>query len=299
VRPSTRQPRTTRPGTGPSSPTGAVQTSSPSPPIAVSTERTPPFADYDVRVVTERPGRGAFSTVVIGGAMDDLLRMGVCAGGGTDRAAGLSPLDCDGTRPRDIGFVAPECLPDVSLAGFRRLVAVAAAHEAGHLFGLEHVAAGSGSLMEPCASRMRWGRGEVLGSGECGRSVQNDPRTLRENVPRTVPPPPSPSPRWRASAFRHASVRAWPRPIPRACSCRSCASCVSSRGRSRRRSRASPRAARAGCRGGSALRGHGAPLPGRRRLGQSRGAPRPRPGRRGRPRSTVPRRRLTHGRPVG
>ncbi len=140
------------------------------------------YSPFDVRVVTARPGSGAFSTVVVGGTMDDISHMGRCVGGGVDLAAGLAPIDCDDGRHRNVGFVAPDCLPESTPAAFRRLVALAIAHEAAHTFGLEHVVDGSGSLMQVGASELAWGRGAVLEPAACDREVQNDRAILRGNL---------------------------------------------------------------------------------------------------------------------
>jgi len=139
------------------------------------------FSDFNVDIVRVRPEMGPYSMVVVGGTLDEVLEMGRCVGGGVDMAAGIAPIDCANAHDLNVAFVAPECLPASGAATFRRLTAVAVAHEAGHLFGLEHVEPGSGSLMEVGASELTWGRGAVV-TPECGVAVQGDRATLRSNL---------------------------------------------------------------------------------------------------------------------
>jgi len=87
------------------------------------------FADFNLRVVSERPATGPYDMVVVGGAPR------LC--GYPEGFGGLAHLDCGNALPSDIGFVFSETITDLAM------LAVAVAHETGHGFGLPHTA-------EPC-----------------------------------------------------------------------------------------------------------------------------------------------------
>lgn len=107
------------------------------------------YADFQVDFVAEEPVSGAFSTVHIGGSVSDLP--GVLSA--ADGLFGLAEKIDSGNRDKsDNAFVLAGEVgsdPDDLL-----LVAQAAAHEAGHLFGLRHVS-DPGELMFPVAGAER------------------------------------------------------------------------------------------------------------------------------------------------
>ncbi|MCB9556094.1 MAG: hypothetical protein H6707_08320 [Deltaproteobacteria bacterium] len=88
------------------------------------------FADFDLQVVSKRPtSPQPYQMLIIGGDP------GLC--GLAEGLGGLAPLDCQDSEARSVGFVFSA--PLTELIG----VALVAAHEAGHLFGLPH-------LRDPC-----------------------------------------------------------------------------------------------------------------------------------------------------
>lgn len=87
------------------------------------------FAGYEIEITAERPTQGPYHMLLLGGAPS------LC--GMPEGLAGLAPLDCGNSSAADIAFVFTEPLTAVEI------VALAAAHEAGHAFGLPHT-------MAPC-----------------------------------------------------------------------------------------------------------------------------------------------------
>ncbi len=86
------------------------------------------YLPYAVTITKTRPASGNYTMITVGGK-NTLLA-------GHQNAAGVAPLDCGNGNLRNVGFdFSDEQSPDF---GGVVSVAVAAAHEAGHTFGLEH-----------------------------------------------------------------------------------------------------------------------------------------------------------------
>lgn len=79
-----------------------------------------------LRVTTEKPSAGEFTTIHTGGSYADLG----CAGAGI---LGVAPFDQGNANRSDIGFAFTKN------TNSNRIIAETIAHEAGHSFGLEHV----------------------------------------------------------------------------------------------------------------------------------------------------------------
>jgi Bacterial Ig domain len=86
------------------------------------------YKPWDVQVVTTRPVSGNYTMIAVGGK-NTLIP-------GLTGAAGVSPLDCDNTNPNNVVYdFSDEQPPDYGgLPG----IAITAAHESGHSYGLEH-----------------------------------------------------------------------------------------------------------------------------------------------------------------
>jgi hypothetical protein len=85
------------------------------------------YLPYDVTFTTTRPASPPYTMVLVGGS-NNLFSNGA--------AAGIAPLDCDNTNPSNLVFVFSVVLsPDY---GGVVSIAITAAHESGHSFGLEH-----------------------------------------------------------------------------------------------------------------------------------------------------------------
>lgn len=87
------------------------------------------FAGLEIEVSAEQPSLPPFHMVMVGG------RPSLC--GMADGIAGLAPLDCDNRSPADIAFIFAEPLTAIEV------IALATAHETGHMLGLPHT-------MAPC-----------------------------------------------------------------------------------------------------------------------------------------------------
>ncbi len=86
------------------------------------------FAPFNLQVVTARPGSGDYTMAMVGGSHTILP--------GEDAAAGVSILDCDNSNPDGLVYdFAADLTPDY---GGIPEIAIDAAHESGHSFGLEH-----------------------------------------------------------------------------------------------------------------------------------------------------------------
>jgi hypothetical protein len=86
------------------------------------------FRPYDVDIVTTPPAAGAYTEVLVGGSQ----RL-VSSSSGT---AGLSVVDCADRNPSNVVFDFADDEP--ADRGGLVAVALTAAHEAGHSYGLEH-----------------------------------------------------------------------------------------------------------------------------------------------------------------
>ena len=90
------------------------------------------YKPFDVQIVTTRPGSGSYTMIAVGGK-NTLIP-------GLTGAAGVSPLDCDATtktgNPNNVVYdFSAEQPPDY---GGLPAIAITAAHESGHSYGLEH-----------------------------------------------------------------------------------------------------------------------------------------------------------------
>lgn len=93
---------------------------------------------YDISVVTTRPPPSkAYTMLVIAKGADAQLGNGGVAGLGT--LYGVSPIDCDNSYDRNIGFIFPDDmdLPTNDPDEAARFVAAVCAHESGHMYGLK------------------------------------------------------------------------------------------------------------------------------------------------------------------
>jgi len=141
------------------------------------------FAPFDVQVVTERPGSGAFTMIVIGGTPEDVDYMS-----SSDVAGGTATTACDSTRDRDVGYAMTDgLLRDFRFSGwsFVRAIGHIVAHEAGHDYGLLHDDTDGATIMGPVSDSLAWGAGPVVAgpSGRtCGRSTQDDVVVLEHNL---------------------------------------------------------------------------------------------------------------------
>ncbi len=129
------------------------------------------FAPYDIEVVVERPPDDVpYSMVVIGGNASDLnLFQGVL---------GVAPLDCGYYSKKSISFVFSAEMSD------RRTLSSTIAHEAGHSFGLAHIA-NEEAVMNPYQSSNDpyWLEGDVPDGQACdGTNSQDSYDLLGENL---------------------------------------------------------------------------------------------------------------------
>jgi len=93
------------------------------------------YAPFNVKVVDTRPSSGNYEMVMIGGRWTDV--------GYSKRVYGLAPLDCGDTYHSSVGLVFSDTILDdwgSYPMEYPYLVASVAAHEAGHMFGLLHIA---------------------------------------------------------------------------------------------------------------------------------------------------------------
>jgi hypothetical protein len=90
------------------------------------------YKPFDVQIVTTRPASGNYTMIAVGGK-NTLIP-------GLSGAAGVSPLDCDATtqtgNPNNVVYDFSEEQPPEF--GGLPSIAVTAAHESGHSYGLEH-----------------------------------------------------------------------------------------------------------------------------------------------------------------
>ncbi len=147
---------------------------------AVTTLVRGALAPYDVQIVTQRPASAPFTMIVVGGTLADSINENC------DGVLGRALLDCDDTNPGNVGFAASDC-PNSRVFGdaaaARQLMARTILHEAGHTFGLGHLAGDSIMSAQPTANALTWGVGAPLADGtSCGRAQQDDDAILREHL---------------------------------------------------------------------------------------------------------------------
>ena len=167
---------------------------------AISQQVAALYSPYDVQVVTRRPPLAAYTMVVVGGTQIDLETTALgFAGIATTFACGPGSV-----ADRDVGFVVTDDNFGVSVTHPLPLPGTAsvAAHEAGHMFGLDHNQNPQSTMSVGYKGFLGWAEGNVLqdtSSAHCARTIQNDADVLLANlgarVPRpTVPPPPDTTP---------------------------------------------------------------------------------------------------------
>lgn len=83
------------------------------------------FRDYDVIVTTERPAKGDYTMVMVGGTPSLI--------GEAYTTAGIAPYDVGNPNRNDVVFVFSDTLHDL------RELATCISHEVGHSFGLDHL----------------------------------------------------------------------------------------------------------------------------------------------------------------
>jgi hypothetical protein len=129
---------------------------------------------FNVTITTARPAAAPYTRVLVGGTPSAL--------GVTATEAGLARLDCGNLTDGDVAYVfADDLSPDFGgVIG----IANAAAHEAGHAFGLEHVTAAKDvmyavatpSLTLPDLFALSFGSGSYSSFGGAGRQcTSTDP----------------------------------------------------------------------------------------------------------------------------
>ena len=128
------------------------------------------YQNYAVEFVTTRPTSGDYTMVMIGGSGDG------CKKGGPG-TVGIAPLDCKNSNKNDIVLVFGAKLSSA------RSIAMVAAHEMGHSFGLEHVD-DKKDVMYPALNGETccWTNSTVNGSGTCGRTKQDAKKVLQDNL---------------------------------------------------------------------------------------------------------------------
>ena len=129
------------------------------------------FAPFDVEVVTERPSDAVpYSMVIVGGDVS-LLNM-------PSGVLGVAPMDCEDSNPQNIPFVfASEmrATPPLTLT---------IAHEAGHSFGLVHIA-NEDAIMNPyqASSTAYWLEDSIADDLACdGANTQDSYAVLGDNL---------------------------------------------------------------------------------------------------------------------
>ena len=90
------------------------------------------YEAYDVEVVDQRPVDGPYTMVMVGGRAGDLQNSDGIRGGNARNLSGLAPMS-GGVVEDAVVFVFAR-----SISGGARLVCETAAHEVGHVFGLDH-----------------------------------------------------------------------------------------------------------------------------------------------------------------
>lgn len=134
------------------------------------------YLDFAVKFVTERPTSGQYSMVMIGGSGSGT----VIAGSGS--AVGVAPLDCGNNNRSDVVLVLSGRMKS---AGAKD-IAMVAAHELGHSFGLEHVKDPSDIMYyaknpKTCC----WTKSEIdpaHANGQCKNDPQDAKAVLAKNV---------------------------------------------------------------------------------------------------------------------
>lgn len=139
------------------------------------------YAPFDVQVVRRKPAIANYSRVVIGGdrqldARFEAVPNAVGVAAGTIACTAVDNLE------RGLAFVFSGTIYDDPTSSVHTLTSVIA-HEAGHMFGLDHSAA-TGSLMFPASGLQAptWGTGPVDASASCGRATQDDVAVLMANL---------------------------------------------------------------------------------------------------------------------
>jgi hypothetical protein len=130
------------------------------------------YLNVAVSFVTTRPTTGRYTTALVGGLGDGVVRPG-------PGAVGVAPLDCENREESDLVLV----FGDKVTAGAPTRLATVIAHELGHSFGLEHVEDRK-SIMFPALTEETccWITSPVQLPSSCGRTVQDDGRVLLDNL---------------------------------------------------------------------------------------------------------------------
>jgi len=135
------------------------------------------YAPFNVQVVTARPTSGHYTMVVVGGSKTAVTDWEVI---------GLAPVDCGNGNPDNVAAVFTDEMS--SWTGFpMALVAMVIAHEAGHTFGLDHLASWNAimaaSATDLTAPMAYWRKGPVTTSF-CSPegSVQDSLAVLTQNL---------------------------------------------------------------------------------------------------------------------
>jgi MYXO-CTERM domain-containing protein len=128
------------------------------------------YAHNDLQVVTDQPPTGsAYGMMVVSGSPGDL---GMPTG-----VLGVSPFDCD-KYERNVSFTFSED------HGTMMMLVQTIVHEAGHAYGLAHVA-NTQAIMNPSASggEVYWGSGSVPDGQACDGSFEQDSfEVLKEHI---------------------------------------------------------------------------------------------------------------------
>lgn len=128
------------------------------------------YAHNDLLVVTEQPPPGTqYGMMIVGGAPGDI--------GEPSGVLGISPWDCD-KFDRNVSFTFSEDHDTM------QMLVQTITHEAGHAFGLSHIA-NTSAVMNPQASMQEvyWGSGTVPDGQACdGGSTQDSFEVLKEHI---------------------------------------------------------------------------------------------------------------------
>lgn len=142
------------------------------------------YQAYNVTTTTTRPTQGRYLMVVVGGTPQDLHGNIV-----PTSEAGISPLDCGNNEESNISFVFSGVLEPQNGQGkpsALESVALDAAHESGHSFGLEHTSDTSDIMypaLDPAMTGFQGTSQLSEGSSSCGNgSTQDSNQLLLDNI---------------------------------------------------------------------------------------------------------------------
>lgn len=147
------------------------------------------FSPYPITVVAARPSSAPYTEVVIGGRRADLGYKT-----STNTVVGVAPVDCDNSYGRHVGFTfadedAMRSWRKYAPSRYPAVVATVTAHEAAHIFGLEHTTTAcdmmSYASCKPEDKKFFDQTMSLRSTSHCGRTSQNSHQQLLDAL--TVP----------------------------------------------------------------------------------------------------------------